>query len=85
MTAFATVNFTGCSENLNCWPSVGDTTVGVVNVTPVFPSATVALWLELSEDDGVVGLDLLHAVTLARRASALQIETNFSFMCSYRG
>jgi hypothetical protein len=39
----------------------------------------------LSGFDGVVGLDLLHAEAAARRASALQIETNFSFMCSYRG
>ncbi len=85
MTAFATVSLIGCSENLNCWPSGGDTTDGVVSVTPVFPSETVALCAVLSDEDGVVGLDLLHAAAPARRASALQIETNFSFMCSYRG
>jgi len=55
-----------------------------VSVTPVFPSVTAALCV-LSDDDGVVGLDLLQAEATAMRASALQNETNFSFMCSYRG
>jgi hypothetical protein len=84
-TAFATVSVSGCSANLNCWLAVGATGVGEVSVTPVTASTTDVLAPEAVSSDGRVGLAFVHATAPLSSASAPQIPSTFSFMCSYHG
>src|SRR6266487_2687168 len=83
---FLIVSVSGCSANLNCWPSVGDESCGAVTVMPVLISvelATTCVDADAAvgaEGDSVVAdLVLSHAAVATSSASTLHTVRHLGF------